>query len=215
MTRFVLGPTVSSDSPVDPNDRRATDFLWLPRSPATIEYARRVAYHEAGHAVVGLLVGDMPIVEAAIVSSDGLHAVRRESPFENCPDDALPGRMVRAMITSEAGRMVDERRGQRTWQPWLDDMQAVSRFASLVVEPAHHDGMVRHVEGIAREAVYDAMPLIERVADEMLERMSLTGPEVEAIVRYDLPRLGWYYEQAAEALATMVTNSDRSGTSRP
>lgn len=142
------------------------------RSTPLPSAGRGVALHEAAHAVVGWVVGDMPIAEIALLD-DGSGVVIHKNPLRDLGNDEglLRARLERAIVTAYAGIEADDRSGLLEWERSVPDIRLVDRFASyLVAGPGRELAALKmRLQRASMRAVHDHWPAIESLA-LLLER---------------------------------------------
>lgn len=151
---------------------------------------RRVAVHEAGHSVVGWLIGDTALVEV-VIGDDGTGYSDNTVPVD--PSQFEEYAVVRARLREEhspvlrrvcarhvvsllAGQMADDCGG---WLACRNDLGQIDRIAEAAVGRRDRDRFVARLRVIARYAVHDAKPLIAGLADLLVDQRRLPGSFVE------------------------------------
>jgi len=180
---------------------------------------RAVAFHEAAHAVVGLLEGVGVSGEVSIVpdaESRGRTA-HRSMPDEFRPD-IDPPEVVRQefeprIVTALAGVIAERRamgRSHRARGGHFDLKNATDMAMACTGSAREAELFLRWQEERARHTVEKNWPYIQRVAAELVERSTMTAAEVElAIDAVDEAEKRRGAEMVAGALAESRRRSDR------
>jgi hypothetical protein len=149
---------------------------------------RRVALHEAAHAVIGYVVGDRPLVEVGL-GPDGSGCTRRESIVDGVGEDTalLRARVERAIVAIYAGVEADGRTGQLDWLRALPDIRQVDRLAEYVVSKDRRPDFLARLRALAEMAVSHYWPTIEALASMLQRDRRLTGRDVERYLGHARP----------------------------
>ena len=153
------------------------------------EHEEGTAYHEAGHAVIGFLIGRPPL--STTIIPDGSGAVGK-TEFENgCPESFKSAfnqsrkkqRRVEVMVVTQvAGCLAQSIKfPERPRDPGDDMDEHLAR--DLVMERSWQDIDIylANARAQASALLNEHWPWVEAVAKALIERKTLTGDEVLAL----------------------------------
>lgn len=178
-----------------------------------------VAYHEAGHAVIGIALGSHPHF-ITIVPSEGSmgRVVERNYPpsvrdvlkFGN-PWDVPPvlRRVLNDATVLFAGAIAERRRTRRRYK-WDTESSDRERVHEILLGPVVPEGQEREYGALdrflrlrSRRLVGDCWPAIDAVAKELLVKGSLSGREIWEIVigiQPQVPPEPWFTAEERQKL---------------
>lgn len=168
-----------------------------------------VARHVAANAVVGLLVEDRELVVVTAIGhhlNGGTPGVAKDHILT---DEALDQieftrRIMAALVPMEASAVVDELDGLG-WAP--DELE---RMLAEMVRPSDPEAVLELAHDAAEAIVEHELALIDTLTNALVERPTLLGSEVEAIVGEDAARRRWRYRPVIDALVAALLPGDRS-----
>ena len=155
------------------------------RSAAGLE---ATAFHEAGHAVAAWHAG-LKIHRATIVPTPGKHgSVKHVSPLRgiHLDYDGSDRARLRAeadIVVCLAGPAAQRRHSPRSWRSWhgaSDHERAADLAMRFNGSDEATSAHLAWLAVVARDQVDSLWDLVERIARELVERRTLSGPEIAA-----------------------------------
>jgi ATP-dependent Zn protease len=151
----------------------------------------RAAIHEAGHAVVGLAMG-LELDSVRLTRSGGGGACWTKRSILRLGKEYLTvvvtGYVAEDLLMPGSNRVSEGLQNLRIGEKGSDEDQAV-RLAGFKLEvPAATIRRIEEAERRAEEILMPRLDDVQRLADVLVERKSLTGSEVAAVVGKRLQR---------------------------
>ncbi len=160
---------------------------------------QRVAYHEAGHAVMSIL-HRVALVSVTIAPGEGTDGVSKNRPVKGFRPDLMADAKTRDMVERNikilnAGHWAEyEFTGRNDWKGSLDDRQKASFLAAT--QCGDHDEVFAYVEWlwiatrneIRMEYVWVA---IVALAKALVEERTISGVRVRKIIKQAVPWYPW------------------------
>lgn len=147
-----------------------------------------VAYHEAGHAVIGQKLG-VPVRRVSIEPTEAYRGmVLIDDPVRGIKDgdetsDRARLRVERTIIVRLAGPVAQRKHRPSSWRRYhgSDDYRGLAGLAACFYDGETLDAFIRWLELRTQDLVEIHMSAIDRVAQALLERKTLTSDEIKEI----------------------------------
>lgn len=160
--------------------------LEIPVPPGVM--TRRVAYHEAGHAVMAELCGQRVVRVDILGDGDHTgwcHSLRLLPALDEVVGPELPtASLERRILCLCAGPVAESIvAGTRVWNEVSDDLDAAVRLVLQLVGEC--DRVMPYLETVrehTEEVLKAHWATVERVAGELMRRGSLSGDEVRRLI---------------------------------
>lgn len=152
------------------------------------EPERLTAFHEAGHAVMAQLRGRQ-VTEVEIVGDREHTGMVHSLAFPPDPEDGVPPEaenddVERQLKVILAGTVAEAMvSGRRVWDETSEDLNVAVRLGMRLVDDC--EDVLPLLEGIGADVERDLnrhWSAVEMLADELLDRKTLTGSEVRKLL---------------------------------
>ena len=176
----------------------AADHVAPPRPPALL---RRIAIHEAGHAVVGHSLGLPPPRHLQLTASGGAYGyVTPDTMTVETAEDHLAtllgGRAAEIDLLGSCSSGADKDLAEATdlaysmryrWGMYTHTLISLSRDTVLGADPSAGtadllNADLRHAEHTALPIIRDNKALVHRIADALLRASELAGPDLQRLL---------------------------------
>lgn len=147
------------------------------------------AFHEAGHAVLARLCGFRVKLASIVADAEGLGECQYTSPSSKGNVPVLMGLVMTALAGIEAG----DRVGEQTDGNCRNDLESVGKHIGALCQATGikvEDAAQRMAQSAmdATRAILDVVwPAVETVAKELMQRQTLTGEDIDALLGAMMP----------------------------